>query len=249
MKIILPPSETKSPGGDGAPLDLSGLVFADLAGIRSSIASAVVKLSRTPAKAMSILGLGERLAGEVSKNAELREAPTMPAVERYTGVLFDALSVATLRAAERRRADERLMIGSALFGVVAATDMIPAYRLSAGSQLPSIGNLAPVWRPALQPLLTELANQELVVDLRSGAYQALAPIPEAITARVLSEKLNGARSVVSHANKHTKGLLARALVRSTIEAAHMKDVARIARRAGMRVEVLSDQHLDIIVPG
>ena len=249
MKIILPPSETKCVGGDGPSLDGASLLFPELADVRTRVAQALITLCTNPDAAMPILGVGGRLRRDVARNAALESAPTMPAIERYTGVLFDALSIRTLRAAERRRADDRLMVGSALFGVVAATDLIPSYRLSASVQMPSVGKLAAVWRPALQPLLRDLAERELVVDLRSGAYQSLAPIPEAITARVLSEKVSGARSVVSHANKHTKGLLARALVRSTVEASSMTDVARVAKRAGLRVEVLSDQHLDIIVPG
>ena len=62
----------------------------------------------------------------------------------------------------------------------AADDRIPAYRLSAGSALPGLPTLRSLWKPALSPVLA--AIDDLVVDLRSGSYAALAPVPGAVTA-------------------------------------------------------------------
>lgn len=249
VKILLPPSETKAPGGAGATLDSSTLVFPELSSARTKLIDELVKLCLKPKTAMRVLDLGGRLAREIDRNASLHITPTMPAIERYVGVLFDALSIRSMTNAQRRRADSRLMVGSALFGVLEATDAIPAYRLSAGSKIPKIGVLRNHWKPHLQPVLEDLAASELLVDLRSGAYQSLAPARGAVTARVLSEKPSGARRVVSHANKHTKGLLARALATTTAQCNDVNDIARIATRAGLRVEVLGETHFDVIVPG
>ena len=57
-----------------------------------------------------MLGLSEGLRGEIAKNAELRTAGARPAGEIYTGVLYDALGLATLDAAAQRRA-ERVAAG------------------------------------------------------------------------------------------------------------------------------------------
>ena len=249
MKILLPPSETKLPGGDGSTYNGAELSFPELAEHRERLAEQLIAVCLKPKTAMRVLDLGGRLAREIDRNASLRITPTMPAIERYVGVLYDALSVRTLTTAQRRRADERLMVGSALFGVLAATDAIPAYRLSAGSKIPKIGALRNYWKPVLQPLLEELAAEELLVDLRSGAYQSLAPARGAVTARVLSEKPSGARRVVSHANKHTKGVLARALATTSARCTSVSDIERVATRAGLRIEVLGDTHFDVIVPG
>ena len=46
------------------------------------------------------------------------------------------------RLCDRARADRRLAVGSALFGLVRGDDAIPAYRLSAGSAL-----LGPISEP------------------------------------------------------------------------------------------------------
>jgi cytoplasmic iron level regulating protein YaaA (DUF328/UPF0246 family) len=101
-------------------------------------------------------------------------------------------------------------IASALFGLLRPTDRIPAYRLSADVTLPGIGALAGVWREPVGAVLA--AGDDLILDLRSGAYAKLGPAPErALLGRVLLER-NGKRSVVSHHNKATKGRLVRGLV-------------------------------------
>lgn len=161
----------------------------------------------------------------------------MPAVNRYTGVLYDALDIESLSGTALSRAHARLAVGSALFGLVRADDLIPAYRLSASSKLPGQPTLASRWRPALQPVLAEIAEQELVVDLRSGSYAGLGRLRTAVHVDVVAEHADGHRTVVSHFNKAHKGRLARALVSSRAEPdSAAKVAAAIARRAGMRVE-------------
>ncbi|KQU31609.1 peroxide stress protein YaaA [Rhodococcus sp. Leaf233] len=245
MLILLPPSETKSDGGSGAPLDLDRLSLPSLLPLRRTLADALVRLSDDVDASITALGLGPTQVDEIERNARLFASPTTPALRRYTGVLYDALGASTFTRAGRARADARLWIGSALFGAVRASDPIPSYRLSGGSSIPNFGTLRAHWKPRLsKALLTEAEG--IVVDLRSGTYQQLGPIPGAITATVLTEKPDGSRSVVSHFNKHHKGLLARALTLTTAEPKDVKAVARVASKAGLRVEVASDTELIVL---
>ena len=234
MLVLLPPSETKSPDGDGAPLDLAALGTPELTPVRAQLVEALVRLAADPPVARAALGLSPAQDVELDRNAALCTSPTTPAVERYTGVLYDALDVGTLTRAQRARADRRLAVGSALFGLARATDAIPAYRLSSGSVLPGLPTLRALWRPVLGPVLA--ASGELVVDLRSGAYQALAPVPGAVTVDVLSERPDGSRTVVSHANKAHKGRVARLLATTTAEPDDVVRVRALLRRAGLHVE-------------
>ncbi len=243
--ILLPPSETKSDGGSGAPLDLDRLSLPSLLPLRRTLADALVRLSGDVDASITALGLGPTQVDEIERNARLFASPTTPALRRYTGVLYDALGASTFTRAGRARADARLWIGSALFGAVRASDPIPSYRLSGGSSIPNFGTLRAHWKPRLsEALLTEAEG--IVVDLRSGTYQQLGPIPGAITATVLTEKPDGSRSVVSHFNKHHKGLLARALTLTTAEPKDVKAVARVASKAGLRAEVASDTELIVL---
>jgi cytoplasmic iron level regulating protein YaaA (DUF328/UPF0246 family) len=245
--VLLPPSETKAPGGDGAPLDLAALTAADrLTGVRTELGEALVKLADDVPGCRAALGLSSAQDAEITRNAALWTAPTLPALLRYTGVLYDALDVHTLTRAQRARAGRRLAVGSALFGVVAADDPVPAYRLSAGSTLPGLPSLRTLWRPALSPVLA--AVDRLVVDLRSGSYAALAPVPGAVTVQVLSERPDGTRSVVSHFNKAHKGRLARLLATTMAEPDEPGRLVTVLRRAGWRVERDGATALNLVVP-
>ncbi|MER7011151.1 peroxide stress protein YaaA [Saccharopolyspora sp. NPDC000359] len=245
MLVLLPPSETKSVGGSGAPLDLGGLSHPELTGTRRRLVEALSTLADDVPASLDALGLSERQVEEVQRNAELWDAPTAPALERYTGVLYDALDVQSLSPVERKQADARLAVASALFGIVHGTDAIPAYRLSGGNSLPGIGTLRSVWRPVLEPVLT--AADDLVVDLRSGAYAALAKIPGAVAVRVLSEDARGKRKVVSHHNKAHKGKLARALAQAPDEPESVEDILAVASDAGLQVEREGDRALCVVV--
>lgn len=234
--VLLPPSETKRPGGDGPPLQLGTLGVPELTPLRTALIDELVTLAADPEASRKALAISAAQDAEIQRNAELRSAPTMPAIDRYTGVLYDALDISSLRGATATRARARLAVGSALFGLLRADDPIPAYRLSASSKLPAGGTLASRWKPVLEPVLAQLQQQELIVDLRSGSYEALGKIPGAVTVDVYTERPDGRRTVVSHFNKAHKGRLARALAGSRAEPTDAAAVAAVARRAGMRVE-------------
>ena len=246
MLVLLPPSETKAPGGDGAPLDLAALTAPELTPVRTELAAALVTLAADVPASRAALAVSPGQDSEIARNAALWTSPTRPALERYTGVLYDALDVGSMTRAQRARAGRRLAVGSALFGLVGGDDAIPAYRLSAGSALPGLPTLRALWKPALGPVLA--AVDELVIDLRSGSYAALAPAPCAVTVQVLSERPDGSRSVVSHFNKAHKGRVARLLATSTAEPTDVVRLRSLLRRAGLHVEHDGGTALALVVP-
>ena len=241
MLIVLPPSETKSFGGDHPPLDWDSLSFPELNSVRKQIATDLVALDDP----FTVLGISDKLAAEVEANQQLLTSPTTPAILRYTGVLYDALSAGTLP----NEALQRLAIGSALFGVVRARDLIPHYRLSGGTKLPTRSGTTPTLKSRWGGLITEVLSSadDLVVDLRSGTYQQLGRLKTAITVRVESVQPGGSRKVVSHFNKHYKGELARVLALSEQDLTSIDEVASIARAAGMTVEITSPTALTLVV--
>src|SRR3712207_6631147 len=113
------------------------------------------------------------------------------------------------------------------------------YTLSLHDALPGAAGLRALWRPVLSPVLAGV--DELVVDLRSGSYAALAPVPGAVTVQVLSERPDGSRSVVSHFNKAHKGRLARLLATTTAEPDRPERLVTVLRRAGWRGERTGDR--------
>jgi len=234
--VILPPSEGKAVPAGGAPVDLAALTHPELTPHRERLLTAVEKLGRGSRKTgLARLGIGPGLAAELERNATLRSAPAAPAAEIYVGVLFQRLELASLPDDAQARARDRLIIASALWGVVRLEDRIPAYRLSMGAKLPRVGCLAAWWRPALT---AALPPDGLVVDLRSQSYAA-AWRPEegtVVEVRALVEAA-GKRTVISHMAKATRGDVARLLVAAPHTPTDPEGVASLAEAGGLRVEL------------
>ena len=244
MLILLPPSETKRAGGTGPALDLGALSFPELTDLRRQLLDGLLRLATDLPAARRALQVSVSKDDEIGWNAELASSATLPALDRYTGVLYDHLAVGGFTRLQRARAEQRIVIGSALFGATRATDLIPAYRVSAGSRLPNRPGLAALWRPLLAPALVTTA--ELTLDLRSGAYAALGPVPDAITVNVVTEDTRGHRSVISHFGKATKGDLARVLCLTRAELDSVTAVVRAARKAGLTIERSGPRSLTLL---
>lgn len=250
MLILLPPSETKRLGGaDGSSLELSALSFPQLTAERRAAIRALRALSSNVANASVALKVGEGLRAEVLRNRELTTSPVMAALDRYTGVLFDALDAVSLAPAARDLAGATVAVHSALFGLVKALDPIPAYRLSHDSRLATLP-LRRHWSASISRAL--LTSSGPVFDLRSEGYVRLGPVPDALESvyiRVVAEGADGRRRALNHFNKQGKGLLVRAIldsgidhpsVDSLLEWAAASDV-RLTRGVPGELELVTDQ--------
>jgi cytoplasmic iron level regulating protein YaaA (DUF328/UPF0246 family) len=216
--ILLPPSEGKAPTDAGQPFDLEALSLPELTATRRRVCDALVRLSSGREKrAREVLGLSARQVDELDRNRELADPRALPASQVYTGVLYAALDYESLSPAARRRADRWVLVSSALWGAVHLSDPIPAYRLSGDVSLPRLGPVASLWRKPLARAMPVIAGDGVVLDLRSGTYAKMwTPdaelAPRTAVARVLHQRADGSRAVVSHFNKATNGRLVRALV-------------------------------------
>jgi len=243
--ILLPPSETKREGGTGAPLDLAALSFPELTPARKQALTALRVLSRNLSAAAGMLRLGPASASEAARNRVVTTSATMPAIDRYDGVLFEELDAGSLSASARRFAGEHLAIGSALFGLTGALDPIPGYRLSHDSRLPGT-TLGKIWRA---PLTAALAGRPgLILDLRSEGYADLGPAPAgSLYLRVVSEGDDGRRRALNHFNKKGKGAFARRLLLAGIDHADVSSLLEWARGEGLRLEPGAPGELDLVV--
>ena len=240
MLIILAPSERKAPPRRGRPVDLEALSFPVLNARREALLDALEALASGPREAaLAALDLTEGLAGEVDRDGALRGAPARRAAERYTGVLYEHLDLASLGTTARRRAGRSVLVASGLWGVVGLGDRIPAYRLSMGARLDAVDAgrpLAAGWRPLLAQALPD-APGDLVVDLRSGSYAA-AWAPRQAT-RVEVGARDGQGKVVSHMVKATRGAVARRLLEGPRAPRTPEEVAALAPGPGEDAELLA----------
>lgn len=254
MLLLLAPSEGKTVPPPGPPVDLAALAHPELAERRAELCTALARLVRGPrGKALAALGLSAGQAELLDLDRDLLAAPAAPALDVFKGVLYQHLDAGSLTPAARRRAAERVLVASALWGVVRLEDRIPAYRLSIGARLPRIGGLAAWWRPVLT---AALPADVLVVDLRSQGYAAMWRPSEGavVEVRAFIESA-GSRTVVTHMAKATRGEVARLLLASRATPRDPEAVAGVVERAGRRVELGAPARaggawtLDVILAG
>lgn len=210
--VLLPPSESKATRARGAALRPESLSHPTLTVQRARVAEALAAASCRP-DAPEVLGVSPSLRDEIDRNTRLLTAPTLPARDLYTGVLYDALDHASLDAASARRAARRLVVVSALYGAVRMADRLAPYRLSMAVNLPGVGPLATAWRPHLEEVLPPAAGRGLVVDCRSSTYAAAWSPRDTLAGRWVAVRVPGA----THMAKHTRGLVARALCEDTAD--------------------------------
>ena len=226
MLILLPPSESKMNRRRGKPADPATWSFPQLGPTRTRVARALAQVSASP-DAPALLGVSPGLLDDIARNLVLESAPATPAAEVYTGVLYDALDLASLDTAARRRANRWIVVVSALYGAVRPGDRITAYRLAMGTTLPDIGGLAPAWRPELDQVLPPLVGRGVVVDCRSAPYAAAWRPGAELARRWVQVRVPGA----SHMAKHTRGLVARHLCVAGVDARSVPALAEVAAQA------------------
>ncbi|WP_375485911.1 YaaA family protein [uncultured Jatrophihabitans sp.] len=234
MHILLPPSEAKAAGGRGRSLR-GRLDDGPLGEARQRTTAALARLldGDRQAAARALLLPDGVVDDALADNARVLDAPTTPALRRYTGVVYDGLAFATLTATEQRTAARTVQVFSGLFGVVRGDEPVPRYRVPGKAVLPGLGVASTFWRPVLGPVLDDRLRRGLVVDLRSGDYAAMwRPGPASgvrlVAVRVLSPLPRGGHGVVSFTSKLSKGRLAAALVRRVAEGGRVDTVEDVA---------------------
>ena len=127
------------------------------------------------------------------------------AMSVYTGVLYQALDWKSLSPAARKRGESALAIISAKYGVVRPTTKIESYKAKINNKAMTATVAA-----ALDPIKTPI-----IVDCRSSTYKTVWKSPVDITVEIrVSTVVDGARTVVTHMSKKTRGEITRWLLQS-----------------------------------
>jgi cytoplasmic iron level regulating protein YaaA (DUF328/UPF0246 family) len=232
MLFLLPPSETKATGGNAIKITQAHLTFGGLDPTRDKVLEAYI---------------------QATGHADIKTAPTMPAINRYTGTIYGAIhgrglkgtatANNTLNTDELARARTMVLIQSALFGVIAATDLIPSYKVSPSKLICGI-NLKRVWPQVHDEFAWARLAKEPVIDLRSKAYAELAPLPAEIdsyTVTVFVERADGTREQLNHFNKKAKGQLVRSALIADKEPKTITEIKACAKKVGLKLEVQGKQ--------
>jgi hypothetical protein len=218
--ILLPPSEAKRPDGDGSSVGARPVLSTPmLAPARVALLRAIRRAAKDDPDALAAgLKLPASAAAEaLAANRAAGRSPTLPALDRYTGVLFTALGAGTLSPVARRTAEKSVLVFSGLWGVVRGSDLVPAYRVPASGVIPGFGGVTAHWRQPLASVVPELIGDQPVVDLRSTDYAGMwrpgsAVHEQHVAVRVLADRGSGEPRPVSYQAKTVKGEVARFLV-------------------------------------
>lgn len=192
--ILLAPSEDKASGGHAGRLDESPAQR----WVRERLADLVVH--GTPQAQARCFDVKDANLEKAKAEALALKGPTplLPALARYQGVAFDALSAASLPA----ETWQQVFILSNLRGLVRGDELVPPYKLKLGG----LPGLKPHWKKALPPLLQTIPEGELWALLPSDHAELLANWSRP---RHTVEILDGKGKAISHWSKLYRGLLAR----------------------------------------
>jgi hypothetical protein len=205
--LLLPPSEGKAEGGNTRRSRWSPDAGSFGSGVGDARAEVVAALAAVHGGDEKLLGVrGDHLLRAQSANSSLIGAATLPAWQRYTGVVWDHLDPETLPASARKQ----IVVVSGLLGLVRGDDPVPDYRLKMGANLAPLGKLSTWWRESLTSELARLARRRVVIDL----------LPQEHNAALVLDGLDGVSLTLvdptgkpgGHFAKAAKGELARAIL-------------------------------------
>jgi len=206
MKILLAPAETKQSGGECKELDIKCLYD-----FQNTILDAYEEHIKNSTIEELSLWFGIKKLKDVQKyKRSLKDLPTMKAIQRYTGVAFEAIDYNNLNNDAQKLIDENLYIYSNLFGIVKADFCIPEYKFKQGAILPNINN-EKFYKEHLKDILDDTLGDE-ILDLSATYYtKYYKPSANVITYKFLKDG-----KVVSHWAKHYRGEMVKQIALNNI---------------------------------
>ncbi|PCJ66981.1 MAG: hypothetical protein COA73_00600 [Candidatus Hydrogenedentota bacterium] len=140
-----------------------------------------------------------------TQNQACLTAPCIPAIQRYTGVVYHYLDYPTL--GKKQAARKRIHIVSGLFGLIPGGTKIPIYKL------PINPWLAKYWREVNTQRLAEAAKKKPVLSLLPQAYAKALTLDDVIH---IDFRVQGGKKTAGHAGKAIKGRFVRFLIENGI---------------------------------
>ena len=163
-------------------------------------------------------------------NSTLRGAPTLAVHERYTGIVWDHLDLASLTSTQRTRALTSIVVISGLLGAVSAADPVPDYRLKMGARFAPFGLLSKWWHDSLSETLNKAFKGAVVIDLLPQEHRAAFTLDTDMIGEYFVVGLNEKSGKAGgHDAKAAKGKLAR----------HLRQGRQVAFGAPTQVQALA----------
>jgi len=202
MLILLPPSEGKNPSpGTGSFREAHPELIQDTTGVLEAL---LAWDNAAAVKGYKIQDEAKALAVH-QRNLGVLDAPVLPALERYAGVVYGHLGLD--KPVLRKRAGKRVLIVSGLFGLIGGETAIPDYKL------PLAPWLARYWKPVNSARLTKLAKGKPVLDLLPKSHAGALEDDRRIA---VDFRVAGGAKAAGHFGKAIKGRFVRWLLEHNV---------------------------------
>ena len=201
--VLLPPSEGKSASVG------RGKSFAEACpDLAAEVAPVLKHIKRLPAvERVAFYGVStrEKAAAAHALNQVALTSPGIPAIERYTGVVYDFLDRATLHNPAHALA--HVLVLSGLYGLIPADAPIADYKL------PLNGWLTRHWKSRNAVRLAHFAAGRPILSLLPGAHTKALGVSGVLG---IDFKLAGGKKSAGHFGKAIKGKFARYLLEGKV---------------------------------
>ena len=206
MKILIPPSEGKS------RVKVTKTLFSDTNFRFKREVNQVVRLLELidDEDLRSVYGTSaEKALMFHRQNQDIFNSPCAPAIERYTGVVYEHISWSTLSEKAKDYMEKYIYIFSGLFGLLTPKTPIPDYKLKM-----NILSLQHHWNP----ILTEaLKDDESIIDLLPQVHRkAYTPNKKNVIPVDFLIFNKGKKTAAGHFGKAVKGEFIRYMAENTV---------------------------------
>ena len=204
MKILIPPSEGKSEENTTSIKfkDTNYKFTEEVRGILNNLSdydtSNLQKIYGTSIEKSKDLHI---------KNLRIFESECSPAMNRYTGVVYNNLNPLNLDKNSKEFLNENFLIASALLGLVSPNELIPFYKLKM-----NVFKLFDYWKPIFTNFLK---NEDLIVDLLPEIHRKSYKSENVLKINFLFIK-SGEKISSGHNGKAIKGQYLRYVVENQI---------------------------------
>ena len=150
------------------------------------------------------------------QNQDVFNSKCVPAIERYTGVVYNHIDWASLSSKAKHYMKKHIIIFSGLFGLLTPDTLIPDYKLKM-----NVLSLKSLWGPIISDYLK---NEDIIFDLLPQVHRkAYTPNKNTVQVDFLVQS-KGKTSAAGHFGKAVKGQFIRFL--ATNQVTNVKDFSK-----------------------
>lgn len=171
--ILLPPSEGKKPGGDKIYQEIKhNNDFSFLEKDRDFILDKLTDFIKIASQKdlEKLFAVKSNLDEIIKLFVDFNQKATLPAIERYSGVMFQSISYKDLDSKQKNNANQSILFIDALFGLLKPLDLIPDYKLSISSKIKDL-KIDNFWKNILKEALKEIFNNNIIIDILPEAHR------------------------------------------------------------------------------